>query len=181
MVIFQHCRITHEHHHVVTNSMLVSEVEINTSGLFITNKDCSKTQQLKTNLCIPDMEYQTYRDLLMAATVFWYVTPCNVILYRVIKKSLCTWLLQYRKLQVMFKVSPVSLQTFIDTPNCALEDRVQYSTVHIPNVLCDGHIFECFCTVIIRCTETFWSPCSARLSVGEDLPPITAADVNGDR
>jgi hypothetical protein len=26
--------------------------------------------------------------------------------YRVIKKSLCTWLLQYRKLQVMFKVSP---------------------------------------------------------------------------
>jgi hypothetical protein len=28
----------------------------------------------------------------------------------------------------MFKVSPVSLQTFIDTPNCVLEDRVQYST-----------------------------------------------------
>ena len=38
----------------------------------------------------------------------------------------------------MFKVSPVSLQTFIDTPNCVLEDRVQYSTVHIPNVFCDG-------------------------------------------
>jgi hypothetical protein len=31
-------------------------------------------------------------------------------IYRVIKKSLCTWWLQYRKLQVMFKVShsPVS-------------------------------------------------------------------------
>jgi hypothetical protein len=28
------------------------------------------------------------------------------------------------------KVSPASLQTFIDTPNCVLEDRVQYSTVH---------------------------------------------------
>jgi hypothetical protein len=28
-----------------------------------------------------------------------------------------------------------SLQTFIDTPNSVLEDRVQYSTVHIPNVL----------------------------------------------
>jgi hypothetical protein len=27
------------------------------------------------------------------------------------KKSLCTWWLQYRKLQVMFKVSPASLQT----------------------------------------------------------------------
>jgi hypothetical protein len=34
--------------------------------------------------------------------------------------SLCTWWSQYRKLQVMFKVSPASLQTFIDTPNCVL-------------------------------------------------------------
>jgi hypothetical protein len=33
----------------------------------------------------------------------------------------------------MFRVSPASLQTFIDTPNCVLEDRFQYSTVHIPN------------------------------------------------
>jgi hypothetical protein len=30
---------------------------------------------------------------------------------------------------------------------CVLEDRVQYSTAHIPNVLCDGHLFACllFC------------------------------------
>jgi hypothetical protein len=40
----------------------------------------------------------------------------------------------------MSKVPPVSLQTFIDTPNYVLEDRVQYSTVHIPNVFCDGHL-----------------------------------------
>jgi hypothetical protein len=40
-----------------------------------------------------------------------------------------------------------SLQTFTDTPNCVLENRVhystvrvQYSTVHIPNVFCDGHL-----------------------------------------
>jgi hypothetical protein len=38
----------------------------------------------------------------------------------------------------MFKVSSASHQTFIDTPNCVLEDRVQYSTVRIPNVFCDG-------------------------------------------
>jgi hypothetical protein len=61
---------------------------------------------------------------------------------------------------------PAILQTFIDTPNCVLEDRVQYSTVHIPDVFCDGHlqIINCvgivriqgvFCTVIITCTETF--------------------------
>jgi len=40
----------------------------------------------------------------------------------------------------MFKVSLTSLQTFIDTPNCVLEDRVQYSTVHIPNIFYDGHL-----------------------------------------
>jgi hypothetical protein len=40
----------------------------------------------------------------------------------------------------MFEMSPASLQTFIDTPSCVLEDRVQYSTVRIPNVFCDGHL-----------------------------------------
>jgi hypothetical protein len=84
-----------------------------------------------------------------------------ILIYRVIKKSLCTWWLQYRKLQVMFKVSPASLQTFIDTPNCVLEDRVQNSTVHIPNVFCDGHLklSNCVGIVIVRRTETFWSLC----------------------
>jgi len=33
-----------------------------------------------------------------------------------------------------------SLQTFIDKPNCVIDDRVQYSTFHIPNVFCDGHL-----------------------------------------
>jgi hypothetical protein len=98
------------------------------------------------------------------------------------KKFLCTWLSQYRKLQVIFKMSPASLQTFIDTPNCVLEDRVQYSTVHTSNVFCDGHlqiincvgivrihwVFACFCTVIIRCTETFWSPCTNWKAVQEE-------------
>jgi hypothetical protein len=87
--------------------------------------------------------------------------------YRMIKTSLCTWWLQYRTLQVMFKVSPASLQTFIDKPNSVLEDRVQYSTVHIPNVFCDGHLqishrVGIVCTVIVRCTEIFWSPCISR-------------------
>jgi hypothetical protein len=35
---------------------------------------------------------------------------------------------------------PRHLQTFIDTPNCVLEDRVQYRTVYIPNVNSDGHL-----------------------------------------
>ena len=50
----------------------------------------------------------------------------------------------------MFKMSPVSLQTFTDTPNCVLEDRVQYSTVHIPNVFCDGHLQLISCVGIVR-------------------------------
>jgi len=40
----------------------------------------------------------------------------------------------------MFKVSLAILQTIIDTSHCVLEDRVQYSTVHIPIVFCDGHL-----------------------------------------
>ena len=67
----------------------------------------------------------------------------------------------------MFKVSPVSLQTFIDTPNCILEDRVQYSTVHIMNVLRDDYlqIISCVGIVILRCTETFYSLCKGTISV----------------
>ena len=55
-----------------------------------------------------------------------------------------------QKVTSMFKVSPASLQTFIDTPNCILEDRVQYSTVHIPNVFCDGHLQPISCVGIVR-------------------------------
>ena len=59
-------------------------------------------------------------------------------------------------------MSPASLQTFIDKPNCVLEDRDQlawstfrtYSLMKLFKTL----YFACFCTVIVRCTETFWSP-----------------------
>ena len=50
----------------------------------------------------------------------------------------------------MFQVSTVSLQTFIDTPNCALEDRVEYSTVPIANVFYDGHLQIISCVGIIQ-------------------------------
>jgi hypothetical protein len=40
----------------------------------------------------------------------------------------------------MSKVYPAILQTFIDVPNSVLEDSVQYSTVHILNVFCDGYL-----------------------------------------
>ena len=49
----------------------------------------------------------------------------------------------------MFKVSSANLQTFIDKPNCVLQDRVQYRTVHIPNVFCDGHLQLINCVGII--------------------------------
>ena len=53
----------------------------------------------------------------------------------------------------MFKVSSASLQTFIiDTPNCVLEDRVQYSTVHVPNVFCDGRLQRISCVgIVLHC------------------------------
>jgi len=55
----------------------------------------------------------------------------------------------------MFKVSLASLQTFIDTLNCVLEDHVQYGMVHIPNVFCDGHlqIISCVGIVQIHCVR----------------------------
>jgi len=61
----------------------------------------------------------------------------------------------------MIKVSIASLQTFIDTLNCVLEHRVQFSTVHIPDVFCNGHlqIFSCVGIVIVRWTENFLSHC----------------------
>jgi len=50
----------------------------------------------------------------------------------------------------MFKVLPTSFQTFIETPNCVLEDLFQYNTVHIPNVFCDGHLQIVNCVGIVR-------------------------------
>jgi hypothetical protein len=49
----------------------------------------------------------------------------------------------------MFKVFPASFQTFIDTPICVLEDRVQYSTVHIPNEFRNGHLQLIICVGIV--------------------------------
>jgi hypothetical protein len=55
----------------------------------------------------------------------------------------------------MFKLSPASLQTFIDTPNCVLEDRVQQSTVRIPSVFCDGHLQIINYVGIVRIYQDF--------------------------
>jgi hypothetical protein len=50
----------------------------------------------------------------------------------------------------MLKVSSASPQTFINTPDPVPEDRVQYSTVHIANVFCDGHLQIISCVGIVR-------------------------------
>jgi hypothetical protein len=67
----------------------------------------------------------------------------------------------------MFKVSPASLQTFIDTPNCVLEDRVQYSTVHIPNIFCDGHL-----RIIKGAQRLFDHPVVTRMCAEDDIAPL---------
>jgi hypothetical protein len=46
----------------------------------------------------------------------------------------------------MFQLYPASRQTFINAPNCVLEDRVLHSTVHNRNVFCDGH----FCVFFVQ-------------------------------
>jgi len=72
----------------------------------------------------------------------------------------------------MFEVSPTSLQTFIDTPNCVLEDRVRYSTVHIPNVFCDGHLQLINCVRTVRINRVFHRTPEGEKSRAEKDPEI---------
>jgi hypothetical protein len=137
----------------------------------MTQSECHSRKYLLLKHCnlVPTQCYEWFVVTLLSKNSDWLYSlwKYSLPLCRVIKQSPCTWWLKYRKL--LFKVSSASLQTFIDTPNCVLEDRVHYSTVHIPNIFCDGHlqIINCLgfvrihwvCTVIIRCTETFWSNC----------------------
>jgi hypothetical protein len=92
-------------------------------------------------------------------------------------KSLCTWWLQYGKLQVMFKVSPASLQTFIDTPNCVLEDSVQYSTVRIPNVFSDGHLQLINCVLYChrQVHRDFWLLCNNNSNNNNNLLLVSSS------
>jgi hypothetical protein len=75
------------------------------------------------------------------------------------QKSLCTWWLQHRKLPVMFKVPPpVSRHLLIRQG----DTRLPLTPSFIPNsdyVIMVSDWKFCFCTLIIRCTETFWTPC----------------------
>jgi hypothetical protein len=50
----------------------------------------------------------------------------------------------------MFRVSPASLHTFIDTPNCVLEDRVQYTNYVI--MVSDCNSLKYFC-VFLYCNN----------------------------
>jgi hypothetical protein len=71
-----------------------------------------------------------------------------------------------RKVTSNVQSAPVSLQTCIDTPNCVLDDRVLYNTVHIPNVFCDGHLqlINCVGIVIVSCTGTYYRSVYWRIS-----------------
>jgi hypothetical protein len=54
--------------------------------------------------------------------------------YGVIKKSLCIWWLQYRKLQVMLKLSPAGLQTaWQPTARAKGDTRLTLTPSVIPN------------------------------------------------
>jgi hypothetical protein len=81
----------------------------------------------------------------------------------VIKKSLFTWWLQHSKLQVMFKVSPASLQTFIDT-RLTLTPSVIHNSNYVIMVS-DWNCLKYFCMFFLYCNHQvhrdFWSPCTS--------------------
>ena len=81
-----------------------------------------------------------------------YVRLCNYI--QGDQKVSVHLMNKIRKFKVMFKMSPVILQTFSDEPKCVLEDCVQNSTVHIPNVFCSKYFIFGFFWYIVICTET---------------------------
>jgi hypothetical protein len=79
----------------------------------------------------------------------------------VVKKSLFTWWLQYRKLQVMFKVPPRQSPRHLVTRRTVFL-KIVFSIARYTFRMCSVMaIFRSsvVCTVIVRCTETFWSPC----------------------
>jgi hypothetical protein len=55
-----------------------------------------------------------------------------------------------RKITSNVQSVPSQSPDIFDTPNCVLEDRVQYTTIHIPNVFCDGHLQIMDCVGIVR-------------------------------
>jgi hypothetical protein len=77
----------------------------NVGKINVTEKSSFIYTQIKQSNCWPRKKCRTGTLAIIVDTLSKY---------RVIKKSLCTWWLQYRKLQVMNKVSAASLQTFID-------------------------------------------------------------------
>jgi hypothetical protein len=58
--------------------------------------------------------YHSHHDNHSAVSIRLVKMSCGKGIHRVIKKSLCAWWLQNRNLQVLFKGSHASLQTFID-------------------------------------------------------------------
>ena len=72
------------------------------------------------SVCWPDTVPTAVRTMHRQLSGHCTDSLCNWNGCRVIKKFLWTWWLQYRKLQVMFKVSPASLKTLIDTHTKAI-------------------------------------------------------------
>jgi hypothetical protein len=85
-----------------------------------------------------------------------------------------------KKLQVVFKVSPASLQTFTDTTLTLTLSAITNSNYVI--TVSDRNYLKYFCvffvcTVIIRRTENFWSPCRFRLhETGHTSVRISVSD-----
>jgi hypothetical protein len=86
----------------------------------------------------------------------FYERSVLILLYRVIRKSLCIWWLQYRKLQVLFRVSTTSLQTFIDTRFTLTPSAIPNSNyvIMVSDWKCLKYFFVFYCN-----HQTFWSFC----------------------
>jgi hypothetical protein len=92
------------------------------------------------------LHYERKYERILQSSTLQIVIFFSVLKYRVIKNSPCAWRLQYRKLQVIFKVSPASLQTFINT-------RLTLTPYVLPNsnyviMVSDWNCLKYFCVFL---------------------------------
>jgi len=83
-----------------------------------------------------------------------------MMIHRVIKKSVCTWRLQYSNSPHTIDDLKMAITEYIHNVHHAILNTVVENTVRRVKCLDTFRTsFVTFCIVIIRCTETFWSSC----------------------
>jgi hypothetical protein len=112
-----------------------------------------------------EFPFRSHNQLSTSLNKGNFVEFLSVFEYRAIKKSLCTWWLQYRKLQVMYLAQSDCLAANRQGQG---DTRLTLTPSVIPNskyviMESDWNCLKYFCVFFVlnstRCAEPFWSSC----------------------